>query len=141
MSTSTPPAAQRAAASTSSSGSGWILFAGLVTIVAGAYNALTGLSTITSDYGAIERAHDVLFSINVDTWAWFWLIVGVTQLVTGGLVLARNLWGLFFAVCGAVLSATVAVFAIFAWPVWAFSVLTLDLLIMYGLLTHRDSFD
>jgi len=50
---------------------------------------LSGLSTLTSDYPLIEEAHDVLFSINVDTWSWFWLIVGVAQLLTGVLLFAR----------------------------------------------------
>jgi hypothetical protein len=38
------------------------------------------------------------------------------------------------------LSALMAVFAIFEWPLWAFSVLTLDLLVIYALLTHGDEF-
>ncbi len=34
-----------------------------------------------------------------------------------------------------------ALFTIFAWPLWAFSVLTLDILVIYGLLTHGDELD
>ena len=39
------------------------------------------------------------------------------------------------------ISAVMAVFAIFAWPLWAFSVLTLDLLVLYGLTTHGEEFE
>jgi uncharacterized membrane protein HdeD (DUF308 family) len=136
MTTITP-----ATTTSESTRSGWILFAGIVALIAGAYNALSGLSTLTTDYAAVDRAQEVLFGMDVDAWAWWWLTVGVLQIVTGFLVLARNLWGLFLGVCMAAFSAMVAVFAIFAWPLWAFSVLTLDLLVMYGLLTHRDEFD
>jgi hypothetical protein len=119
---------------------GWITFAAIVALVAGAYNGLSGLSTVASDYARIEDAGEVLFGISVDAWGWFWLIVGALQLLTGFLVLARNSWGLMLGVFIAGLSALMAVFAIFEWPLWAFSVLTLDLLVLYGLLTHGDEF-
>jgi hypothetical protein len=38
------------------------------------------------------------------------------------------------------ISAVMAVFAIFAWPLWAFSVLTLDLLVLYGLTARNQEF-
>ena len=120
--------------------SGWVTFAGLVALIVGVYNALSGLSTLTTDYPLIEQAHDVLFNINVDTWGWFWLTVGVLQLVTGFLLLARNPWGRWLGICFAGLSAIMAVFAIFAWPLWAFSVLTLDVLVLYALTTHGEDF-
>ena len=121
--------------------SGWVTFAGVAALIAGAYNAITGLSTITTDYAAIEQAKDVLFNVHVNAWGWAWLIVGICQLFTGYLVLVRNTWGQFFGVALAGLSAMVALFTIFAWPLWAFSVLLLDLLVMYGLLTHSVEFD
>jgi len=34
--------------------SGWVTFAGIVSLIGGAYNALSGLSTVTSDYPLIE---------------------------------------------------------------------------------------
>jgi hypothetical protein len=119
---------------------GWVTFAGTVALVAGAYNGVSGLSTVTSDYARIEEAQEVLFGINVDAWGWFWLIIGAVQLLTGFLLLARNSWGLMLGVSIAGLSALMAVFAIFEWPLWAFSVLTLDLLVIYALLTHGDEF-
>jgi len=118
--------------------SGWVTFAAIVALLAGAYNALSGLSTLTSDYPLIEEAHDVLFSINVDTWGWFWLILGVAQLATGFLLLARNPLGRWLGIAFAGLSAIMAVFTIFAWPLWSFSVLALDLLILYGLTVAED---
>jgi hypothetical protein len=120
--------------------SGWVTFAAIVALVAGAYSALSGLSTLTTDYPVIEQAHDVLFNINVDTWGWFWLIVGAAQMLTGFLLFARNPWGLWMGILFAIVSATLAVFAIFAWPLWAFSVLVLDILVIYGLTTHAEEF-
>jgi hypothetical protein len=121
--------------------SGWITFAAIVALIAGAYNALSGLSTLVTDYEPIEDAAEVLFGISIDAWAWFWLVVGAAQLATGFLLISRNVWGQVLGVGIAGLSAIAALFTIFAWPLWAFSVLTLDILVIYGLLTHGDELD
>ena len=121
--------------------SGWVTFAGMTALVAGGYNALSGLSTVTSDYGRIEAVDELLFGVSVDAWAWFWLVVGIIQLVTGILILLRNLIGQALGVGVAGVSALAAVFGIFEWPLWAFSVLMLDMLVLYALLTNADEFD
>jgi len=121
--------------------SGWITFAGITALVAGAYNALSALSTLASDYPRIEQVEELLFGVRVDAWAWFWLVVGLAQMLTGVLVMMRNLWGQFLGVGIASLSAMTALFGLFEWPLWAFSVLMLDVLVIYALLTHVDDFD
>jgi hypothetical protein len=121
--------------------SGWITFAGIAALVAGAYNALSALSTLVSDYPRIERVEELLFGLRLDAWAWFWIVVGILQVLTGVLLLMRNLWGQFLGVAIASLSALTALFGLFEWPLWAFSVLMLDVLVLYALLTHGDEFD
>ena len=121
--------------------SGWITFAGITALIAGAYNALSALSTLASDYARIEQVEELLFGLSLDAWAWFWLVVGVVQLLTGVLLLMRNLWGQFLGVGIAALSAMTALFGLFEWPLWAFSVLMLDMLVLYALLTHGDEFE
>jgi len=121
--------------------SGWITFAGITALVAGAYNGLSALSTLTTDYPRIEQVEELLFGVSVDAWAWFWLAVGAVQVLTGVLVMMRNLWGQFLGVAIASLSALTALFGLFEWPVWAFSVLMLDVLVLYALLTHGEDYD
>lgn len=116
-------------------------FAGITALVAGAYNGLGGLSTLTTDYAPIEGVDELLFGVNVDAWAWFWLIAGSLQVLTGVLILMRNSFGLLLGVMIAGLSALTAVFTIFEWPLWAFSVLMLDVLVLYALLTNAEDFD
>ncbi|HZB76413.1 MAG TPA: hypothetical protein VE526_09350 [Solirubrobacteraceae bacterium] len=126
---------------TASFKSGWVTFAGVTALVAGAYNGLSGLSTLAADYPQIEQVEKLLFGVRVDVWAWFWLVVGVVQALTGVLLLMRNIWGQMLGVGIAALSALVALFGLFDWPLWAFSVLMLDMLVLYALLTHGDEFD
>jgi hypothetical protein len=120
--------------------SGWITFAGIVALAAGAYNALSGIAALSDDDTLQAQASEVLFGIDLTVWGWFWLIVGAVQLVTGYLILARNEWGLWLGIVGASLSAVMTVFVMFTFPLWGIAVLTLDFLVIYGLVTRSDEF-
>jgi hypothetical protein len=121
--------------------SGWVTFAGIVGLVVGGYNALSGIAAIADDDTLAAQAHDVLFAIDVSAWGWFWLLAGIVQIVAGVLILQRNEWGRWLGIAIAATSAMFTVFVIFVFPLWALSVLTLDCLVLYGLLTEAESFD
>jgi hypothetical protein len=121
--------------------SGWITFAGVVALAAGAYNTLSGIAALVDDDTLASRATDVLYGIDLTAWGWFWVLAGALQLLAGVLILVRNVWALWFGVGIASLSALMTVFVIFIFPLWSIAVLTLDLLVVYALLTHSDEFD
>jgi hypothetical protein len=121
--------------------SGWVTTAGVVMLVAGGYNALSGIAAISDDDTLAAQATKVLYGIDVGTWGWFWLLVGIAQLAAGVLILMRNEWGLAMGVGIAGLSAMMTVFVIFVVPLWAIAVLSLDVLVIWALLSaHEDEF-
>jgi len=120
--------------------SGWITFAGVMAVIAGAYNTLSGIAAITNDDTIESRAKEVLYGIDMTAWGWFWLIVGIVQILTGVLIFQRNTWGLWLGVTFASLSALMTVFVIFVFPLWGIAVLTIDFLVLFGLLTRSDEF-
>ena len=120
--------------------SGWITFAGVTVLIAGAYNALSGIAAMADDDTVAAQVNEVLYGIDLTAWGWFWLIVGLLQLVTGVLILGRNTSGLWLGVAGASLSAMMTVFVIFIFPLWGIAVLALDFLVLYALLTRSDEF-
>jgi hypothetical protein len=120
---------------------GWVTFAGVVGLVVGGYNALSGIAAIADDDTVTSQAKDVLFGINLTAWGWFWLIVGLMQLVAGVLILQRNEWGRWLGISIAGVSALITVFIIFVFPLWSIAVLTLDLLVLYALITQVDEFN
>jgi hypothetical protein len=120
--------------------SGWLTFAGIAALAAGAYNAVGGLAALSDDDTLEAQATEVLFGIDLTAWGWFWLVVGVLQVITGVLILRRHMWGLWMGVIGASLSLVMTTFVIFTFPLWAIAVLTLDFLVLYGLLTRSDEF-
>jgi hypothetical protein len=120
--------------------SGWITFAGVMAILAGGYNALSGIAALSDDDTIASQAKDVLYGIDLTTWGWFWLLIGIVQVITGVLIFQRNPWGLWLGVTFAGLSAMLTVIVMFVFPLWAIAVLTIDFLVLFGLLTQSDEF-
>jgi hypothetical protein len=120
--------------------SGWITFAGVAALIAGGYNALSGIAALADDDTLVAQAQEVLYGIDLTAWGWFWLLVGIVQLITGVLILQRNTWGLWLGVAIAGLSAMLTVLVMFVFRLWATAVLAVDFLVLYGLLTRSDEF-
>ena len=121
--------------------SGWLTFAGAVLVVAGAYNALSGLGALADDDTIAAQAQEVLFGVDLTVWGWLLLIAGVLQLLAGVLIFQRNIWGLWLGVIMALVSAFLAVFMIFPFPIWGLTIITIDILVLYALLTRGDEFE
>src|SRR5688572_4260010 len=98
--------------------SGWVTFAAVAAFIAGGYNALSGIAALSDDDTLAAQAQEVLYGIDLTAWGWFWLIVGVIQLITGFLLVSRNPWGLWLGVGGASMSALFTVFVMFVFPLW-----------------------
>jgi hypothetical protein len=90
--------------------SGWVTFAGLMALVAGVYNALSGIGALSDDDTIASRAREVLYGIDLTAWGWFWLIVGLAQVLTGILILQRSTAGFWLGIGFASLSAVLTVF-------------------------------
>ena len=119
---------------------GWVTFAGVVMLVAGSYNALSGIAAITDDDTLASQATKVLYGIDLTAWGWLWLLAGALQLLAGILILRRNEWGMALGVVIAGFSALLTIFVIFIVPLWAITVLSLDVLVIYALLSRSDDF-
>ena len=70
--------------------SGWVTFAGVAALMAGGYNALSGVAALADDDTLAAQAREVLYGIDLTAFGWFWLLVGIAQLATGVLILRRN---------------------------------------------------
>jgi hypothetical protein len=55
--------------------SGWITFAGVAALIAGGYNALSGIAALSDDDTLAAQAQEVLYGIDLTGWGWFWLRV------------------------------------------------------------------
>ena len=122
-------------ASRSREGYGWVVFAGILLILAGLFDIVNGIRAI----GAQDTAFDTIFwDNNLEAWGWFYLIVGVVLLVAGISIFNRAPWAvLVVGIAVAVVAAVVNMFWIFVYPIHSLIVIIVCLLIAYGLSVCR----
>jgi hypothetical protein len=119
--------------------SGWVTFAAVMAGIAGVYNILSGIAAI-AESDRTEEIAEVLYGVDISAWGWFWLILGIVQVVVAYLIYARSPAGLYLGLVWAFLSATLTVFLIFQAPLWALTVLALDVLVIYALCSNAEEF-
>ena len=99
---------------------GWLMFAGIMLILVGAFQAIDGL-VVNVDYTA---------------WGWTHLLLGILLIAAGYAVFSGRVWGRTLGVIAAILSAVVNFAFIPAYPVWSLLIITVDILVIYALIAH-----
>ena len=120
--------------------SGWVTFAAIVAGIVGVFNVLSGIAAIAED-DQTERLNEVLFGVNITAWGWFWLIIGVLQVVTAWLIYQRSPLGQTLGLIWAFVIASLSVFMIFVAPIWALVVMGLSVTVIWALTAFPEDFD
>ena len=115
---------------------GWILFAGLMMIVMGIFQAIEGLTALFRDTYYVVASSGLLVSVNYTTWGWTHLAVGVLAALAGVALMAGQMWGRFVGVALAIISATVNLAFVAAAPVWSVVVIAIDVVVIYAICVH-----
>ena len=123
----------------SDSAYGGVVFAAMLMIMAGTFQALQGLVALVNDNFYVTGEQYIL-RFNLTTWGWIHLVTGVVVAVTGAAVLRGAGWARSIAV----VIAGLGILTNFAWlphyPVWALTVIGFDLFVIWALVTHgRDA--
>jgi hypothetical protein len=122
-------------------GTGWIVIAGVLMILAGGNMAINGLWALHASSQVEKTFGDTLLfsSSNLDVWGWIYLIVGAVVLIAGFMVFFRVAFGMWVGIIVAVVQAFFAFFWIFS-PYWpgALVIIALDLLVIYALGTTSE---
>ena len=125
-------------------GTGWIIFAGIVMIIAGANMFINGLWALHASSAVAARFKDtLLFSdSNLDTWGWIYVIVGGIVFLAGIFVFLRQRWAVMVGILAATVQAIFAFFWIFS-PYWpgALMIILVDLLVLHALVAYGDRGD
>ncbi|MFN8128309.1 MAG: hypothetical protein U0R28_05885 [Candidatus Nanopelagicales bacterium] len=114
---------------------GWVVFAGVMMIIAGALWALQGLIAVIKGDLVIFGTEGALF-LNVTGWGWVHMILGLLLLLCGFLVMQGNMFGRTIAVLLAIVSIIVNFIWLPVYPVWAIVIITLDVFIIYAVTVH-----
>jgi hypothetical protein len=118
-------------------GGGWITFAGVMFMIVGAFNVIAGIAALADDN--YFRSEELLFG-DLKFWGWTWITLGASQLLVSYLIFKRSGAGLFLGALLAGINAIDHLVAVGAYPIWSIIVMTIDFLIIWGLLTNSDEF-
>jgi hypothetical protein len=114
---------------------GIAVFAGLVMIIGGAFQALEGLAAVVNDQWLVVRP-EYIFAFDLTVWGVIHLLVGLALLVIGVSLLRGQTWARVAGMVAAVISAIMNfVFLPFS-PLWAILIIAIDMLVIWALASY-----
>ena len=117
---------------------GFIVFAGVMMIVAGGFQALAGVVALFEDEFYVTTPN-YLLEFDATSWGWIHLLLGLLVLFAGFAVLSGQVWGRTVGVILAVLSALANFAFIPVYPFWSITIVAVDVFIIWALTAHgRD---
>ncbi|GAA4052133.1 DUF7144 family membrane protein [Nonomuraea soli] len=114
---------------------GWIWFAGMMIIMAGLFNLVSGLYAIIDDELYVTTRKGLLL-FDLTGWGWVHLILGVLLVITGIAVSIGKNWARLIAVILVMLNALTQLTWIMVNPWWSLVVIAIDVLVLYALIVH-----
>lgn len=115
---------------------GWIVFAGMMMIMLGSFQAIEGLVALFQDSYYLVRPAGLVVAVDYTAWGWTHLLLGVLIAVSGGGVLTGNIAARTVGVVLALISAVLNLTFIAAYPVWSTIIIAVDVLVIYALTVH-----
>jgi len=115
-------------------GRGWVLFAAALLMTLGVMNVIDGVAAVGNSQFFLRHAH-YLFG-DLGSWGWVLAAIGVGQAITGLAVSRRSEIGNLAGIGLALANAMVQLMVMQAYPWWALSMFTLDLLVVYALVVY-----
>jgi hypothetical protein len=115
-------------------GSGWLVFASIMMIVAGIGNVIWGIAAVSKKSLLITQ---LLFA-NLTFWGVLGIIFGAILVIAGFAVLNKVQWARWFAIVWATVSIIFWLFVIWAFPALSILVIAIDVLVIYGLTEYGD---
>lgn len=117
---------------------GWTVFAAFMLILVGTFDIIAGLAGIIEDQFYVATPNYIL-EFDATTWGWIKLLWGTIVLLAGFALFGGAVWARTVGVIAAVISAI----ANFAWlpvyPVWAITIIAIDIAVIWALTAHgRD---
>ena len=119
---------------------GWIMFAGIMMIIAGSLNAVYGLVALFNDDWVVWGNTGAVV-LDITQWGWVHLILGVVVLLAGAGVMSGNILARTVGVLVAGISLIVNFLALPVYPVWSLVIITLDVLVIWALIAHGREVD
>ena len=108
------------------------VFAGVMMLVIGTFEAITGLAAIIEDEFFVNTTN-YAFEVDVTAWGWIHLLLGLLVAFAGYALFAAKTWARVIGVTLAALSAIANFFFIPYYPFWAILMISLAVWVIWAL--------
>jgi hypothetical protein len=132
----TPPAHRRDTPTEPTGWVGWIVFASMMMILVGSFQAIVGLTALFKDDYYLVTSGGLVVAVDYTAWGWTHLALGVVAVAAGIGLLAGQTWARVVGIAFAMVSAIVNMAFIAAYPLWSVIVITLDVFVIYAIAVH-----
>jgi hypothetical protein len=114
---------------------GTTLFAALLMIMVGVFQALQGLIAIFENEFYVAT-RNYLFQFDATTWGWIHLLVGLLVAFAGWGLLSGQTWARVVAITLAVLSAIANFLWLPYYPFWSLLIIAVDIFVIWAIAAH-----
>jgi hypothetical protein len=115
---------------------GWVVFAGMMMIMLGCFQAIEGLVALFKDSYYVVRPSGLLVHVDYTTWGWVHLAIGVIAALAGFGLLAGNMFARVIGVAIAAVSALVNMAFVSAYPIWSIIIIAVDVVVIFAICVH-----
>ena len=115
---------------------GWAVFAGVMLVIVGAFQAIDGLVALFKDEIYLVRPNGLVVNVDYTAWGWVHLILGLVLVAAGAAIFSGRVWGRTLGVVAALISAVLNFAYIPAYPVWSILIIAVDVFVIYALIAH-----
>jgi hypothetical protein len=119
-------------------GRGWLIFAGVVLMVAGVMRFFDALWAFHYHGALPQNLEDALFGHSLSTYGWLWLVVAIVVFLCGLGVMARSQVARWIGVAAGAIIAITSIWWIAYYPIWSLVYIGIGVMVMYALLAHGE---
>lgn len=114
---------------------GWVAFAGIFMIIEAIFQIIAGIVALVNNTLFVVGVQSA-WIVDITTWGWVHLLIGLILFAAGGAVLSGKMWGRVIGVFIAA-SALIVNFAFIpVYPVWSVLMMVVSSLVIYALIVH-----
>ncbi|QNN52811.1 DUF7144 family membrane protein [Nocardioides mesophilus] len=130
------PRAGEARAPQPTAWTGWVLFGAVMMVLLGSFQVIAGLVALFDDGYYLVVSDQLMVNVDYNAWGTAHLVIGLIALAAGFGLMTGAMWARVTGIVVAVISALVNLAFIPAFPIWAVTMIALDVIVIYAITAH-----
>ena len=105
-------------------------------LMLGIFQFVEGLTALFRHTYLAVPSSQLLVTVSYTAWGWTHLFIGLVAFFAGYALMTGRMWGRILGVGVALLSATINLAFVAAAPVWAITLIAIDVIVIYAICAH-----